>query len=95
MVKVVLLINLCFRQNVIPQPFHAIPSAQEVEYLSDVLIYDIDNLSWHGVKAKGAPVASKVDIAEANERLRTPDGRYGMQLPASYPRLIQSIRIIF
>lgn len=57
-----------FRDHRAPSPFTSVVLPGDVEYLSDLFLYDSENVSWH-----------KVSVAEATdgEGVRWPCGRYG------------------
>jgi hypothetical protein len=42
-----------YRNKEVPQPFLSIPQPHELVYLNDILAYDTQNLSWHGLRARG------------------------------------------
>jgi len=50
-----------FKKSAVPQPFGSAPRSDEVEYLSDLLVYDSVQVSWHATKP----------------RSNAPGGRYG------------------
>ena len=60
-----------FKNHAAPAPFASGMPPGDAEYLSDLFLYDSDNVSWH-----------KVSILEATggEGVNWPCGRYGMAL---------------
>jgi len=64
------------RVNKVPQPFTSVTAPHEVEYLNDVRAYDLDNTSWHGLRAgSSGGDDERVDAA--------PPGRYGEYIAAA------------
>ena len=49
-----------FKKTEIPQPFGGAPMHEDVEYLSDLLVYDRENSSWHAMKGNGKGVGLDV-----------------------------------
>lgn len=66
--------RLYVRLNQVPQPFTSVSLAHEVEYCNDIRAYDLDNTSWHGIKARGK---NEYNSEEINQ---FPEGRYGSYL---------------
>eukprot|EP01038_Epipyxis_sp_PR26KG_P009542 gene9542-12852_t len=65
-----------YRHNKIPQPFQHVPDSNEIQYLSDIRIYDIENLSWHAVKPPSGFIArGNQEYFESDDF--APEGRYG------------------
>lgn len=49
------------------------PNPQDIEFLNDIRIYDVDNLCWFGVRARGG-----VDGEGETTYNEEPEGRYGV-----------------
>jgi len=69
--------SLFHRNKAVPQPFTSIPSPDEVQYLSDIRVYDTQSLAWHGVRAQGKGVGNSNGGSD-EEPVLQPEGRYGM-----------------
>lgn len=65
--------------NKVPEPFKAVPVAQDVEYLNDIRMYDCDSLAWHGIKALGvvSPRPSPATVASTRSAAAAMRGRGG------------------
>ena len=65
-----------FKDHRAPEPFGAVVPPSDVECLSDLFVYDSDNVSWH-----------KVSVLEASEGegVNWPCGRYGKSVSVSLP----------
>jgi hypothetical protein len=61
-----------FKKSEVPQPFGGAPMHDDVEYLSDILVYDKDNSSWHAMKGNGKGVGLDVKVDAV-----IPPARYG------------------
>lgn len=61
-----------FKKSEVPQPFSGATIHEDVDYLSDLLIYDRENSSWHAMKGNGKGVG--LDIRTDSI---TPPARYG------------------
>ena len=61
-----------FKKTEIPQPFGGATMYEDVEYLSDLLVYDRENASWHAMKGNGKGVG-----LDARSDAINPPARYG------------------
>ena len=77
-----LLAPLTHRNKAVPQPFTSVPAPEEVQYLSDIRVYDTQNMAWHGVRAMGSGGSMGGSGGgggdDEEELVLQPEGRYGM-----------------